>query len=160
MPGAEGTARPATTDLPSNVAAALACFPLIGGIIFYILEKRDGFVRFYAMQSIIFGAAWLLFGIAWRIVYSILAIIPAIGWVFRRPPLAHLGGGQCHLSRRPHHRDHEGLQRRALGYSMGRTNCPQAGGRHVVDASLRDARRLIRRLAKALFAATRTPALR
>ena len=80
--GPEGTARPATTDLPSNVAAALACFPLIGGIIFYLLEKRDGFVRFYAMQSIIFGAVWLLFGIAWRIVYSILAGIPAIGWVF------------------------------------------------------------------------------
>ena len=49
---------------------------------FYLLEKRDGFVRFYAMQSIIFGAVWLLFGIAWRIVYSILAGIPAIGWVF------------------------------------------------------------------------------
>ena len=43
------TARPTSTGLPSNVAAALACFPLIGGIIFYILEKRDGFVRFYAM---------------------------------------------------------------------------------------------------------------
>jgi len=51
------TARPTSTGLPSNVAAALACFPLIGGIIFYVLEKRDGFVRFYAMQSIIFGAA-------------------------------------------------------------------------------------------------------
>src|SRR6476646_6266694 len=76
------TARPTSTDLPSNVAAALACFPLIGGIIFYLLEKRDGFVRFYAMQSIIFGAAWLLFGIGWRIVYGILASIPAIGWLF------------------------------------------------------------------------------
>ena len=51
VPGPEGTARPATTDLPSNVAAALACFPLIGGIIFYLLEKRDGFVRFYAMVA-------------------------------------------------------------------------------------------------------------
>src|SRR6266480_7224511 len=71
-----------TLDLPSNIAAALACIPLIGGIIFYILEKRDGFVRFYAMQSIIFGAAWLLFGILWRIVYTILAHIPALGWVF------------------------------------------------------------------------------
>ena len=50
--------------MPSNVAAALACFPLVGGIIFYILEKRDGFVRFYAMQSIIFGAAWFLFNIS------------------------------------------------------------------------------------------------
>ena len=32
-----------------------------GGIIFYILEKHDSFVRFYAMQSIIFGCAWFLF---------------------------------------------------------------------------------------------------
>ena len=82
MPGAEATARPSSTDLPSNVAAALACFPLIGGIIFYVLEKRDAFVRFYAMQSIILGAAWLLFAIGWQIVYKILAGIPAIGWLF------------------------------------------------------------------------------
>src|SRR5438046_4015153 len=44
-----------STGLPSNVAAAIACIPLIGGIIFYILENHDPFVRFYAMQSIIFG---------------------------------------------------------------------------------------------------------
>ena len=54
---------PTTTGLPSNVAAALACIPLIGGLIFYILEKHDQFVRFYAMQSIIFGGAWFLFNI-------------------------------------------------------------------------------------------------
>src|SRR5438045_2308266 len=41
---------PTATGLPANVAAALACIPLIGGVIFYILEKRDEFVRFYAMQ--------------------------------------------------------------------------------------------------------------
>src|SRR6266567_6115027 len=81
-PGPEPGPQSTSTGLPSNVAAAIACIPLIGGIIFYLLEKRDGFVRFYAMQSIIFGAVWLLFGIAWRIVYSILAGIPAIGWVF------------------------------------------------------------------------------
>ena len=46
-----------STGLPSNIAAALACIPLVGGIVFYILEKRDGFVRFYAIQSIIFGGA-------------------------------------------------------------------------------------------------------
>src|SRR5215210_4118924 len=39
---------PTSTGLPSNVAAALACIPLVGGLIFYILEKRDQFVRFYA----------------------------------------------------------------------------------------------------------------
>jgi len=73
---------PNSTGLPSNVAAALACFPLIGGIIFYLLEKRDSFVRFYAMQSIIFGAIWILFCIAWNILYAILAHIPALGVIF------------------------------------------------------------------------------
>ena len=73
---------PTSTGLPSNVAAALACFPLVGGIIFYLLEKRDSFVRFYAMQSIIFGAAWMLFGLVWKIFFSILASIPAIGVIF------------------------------------------------------------------------------
>jgi uncharacterized membrane protein len=68
-----------TTGLPSNVAAALACIPLIGGLIFYILEKRDAFVRFYAMQSILFGLAWFLFNIASKIVFMIFSSIPAIG---------------------------------------------------------------------------------
>ena len=55
-----------TTGLPTNVAAALACIPLVGGIIFYVLEKTDAFVRFYAMQSIIFGGAWIIFDIVAR----------------------------------------------------------------------------------------------
>ena len=71
--------RPTSTGLPSNVAAALACFPLIGGIIFYLLEKRDGFVRFYAMQSIIFGAVWFIFNIVSAIMHGILWSIPGIG---------------------------------------------------------------------------------
>lgn len=82
MPDGGDPSHPTSTGLPSNVAAALACFPLVGGIIFYLLEKRDSFVRFYAMQSIIFGAAWMLFGLVWRIFYSILAGIPGIGVIF------------------------------------------------------------------------------
>lgn len=82
MPETGAPPPPTSTGLPSNIAAALACFPLVGGIIFYVLEKRDSFVRFYAMQSIIFGAVWILFGIVWRIVYAILTHIPAIGVIF------------------------------------------------------------------------------
>ena len=66
-------------DLPSNIAAALACIPLIGGIVFYILEKRDGFVRFYAMQSIILGGAWLLFNIASAVIHAVFWPIPGVG---------------------------------------------------------------------------------
>jgi uncharacterized membrane protein len=71
-----------STGLPSNVAAALACIPLIGGIIFYVLEKRDAFVRFYAMQSIIFGGAWFIFSLIWNFLFFILAHIPVLGWFF------------------------------------------------------------------------------
>jgi uncharacterized membrane protein len=63
------------------VAAAIACIPLIGGIIFYILEKKDGFVRFYAMQSIIFGCAWFLFNIVSAVVHAVFGAIPGIGGI-------------------------------------------------------------------------------
>src|SRR6059058_1312047 len=82
-PSAEPEPAPKSTStgLPSNVAAAIACIPLIGGIIFYILEKRDNFVRFYAMQSIIFGGAWILFSIVSNILFAIFGSIPAIGGI-------------------------------------------------------------------------------
>src|SRR6266511_3103317 len=78
-PGPELGPKSTSTGLPSNVAAALACVPLIGGIIFYIVEKHDSFVRFYAMQSIIFGGAWLLFNIASSVVHAVFGAIPGIG---------------------------------------------------------------------------------
>lgn len=72
---------PSSLDLPPNVAAAIACIPLVGGIVFWLLEKRNGFVRFYAMQSIIFGAAWLVFNIISAIVHAVLIAIPGIGGI-------------------------------------------------------------------------------
>jgi uncharacterized membrane protein len=72
---------PSSMDLPPNVAAAIACIPLIGGIIFYFLEKRNGFVRFYAMQSIIFGLAWFLFNIVSAVIHGVFGAIPAIGGI-------------------------------------------------------------------------------
>ena len=73
---------PTSTGLPSNIAAALASIPLIGGIVFYVLEKHDSLVRFYAMQSIIFGGAWILFAFVYAIAHAILTPIPAIGLIF------------------------------------------------------------------------------
>src|SRR6266403_1865998 len=81
-PGPETGPKSTSTGLPSNVAAAIACIPLIGGIIFYVLEKHDSFVRFYAMQSIIFGCTWFLFNIVSAVAHAILTPIPAIGLVF------------------------------------------------------------------------------
>src|SRR6266849_11109287 len=80
-PSPEGapSADPSSTDLPPNIAAAIACIPLVGGIIFYLLEKRNSFVRFYAMQSIIFGGAWFLFNIASAVVHAVVGAIPGVG---------------------------------------------------------------------------------
>src|ERR1051326_5998770 len=72
------TDSPKSTGLPSNIAAALACIPLIGGIVFFILEKHDPFVRFYSMQSIVFGLAWFLFNVVSAIVHLIFGAIPGI----------------------------------------------------------------------------------
>src|SRR5438067_6591524 len=77
-----GSPKSQSTGLPSNVAAALACIPLIGGVIFYIVEKHDGFVRFYAMQSIIFGVAWILLHIGCAIVSGLFWHVPGVGWFF------------------------------------------------------------------------------
>src|ERR1700682_6603723 len=81
-PGPAPSSDPSSMDLPPNVAAAIACIPLVGGIIFYILEKRNSFVRFYAMQSIIFGGIWILFDIVSRIVLMIFSSVPAIEGFF------------------------------------------------------------------------------
>src|SRR5437899_10439723 len=80
-PGPEPGPQSTSTGLPSNVAAAIACIPLIGGIIFYILEKRDSFVRFYSMQSMIFGWAWFFFNIVSAVVHAVFGSIPGIGGV-------------------------------------------------------------------------------
>lgn len=85
-----------TTGLPSNVAAALACIPLVGGLVFYIIEKHDQFVRFYAMQSIIFGGVWFLFNLASWILHVIFAALPFAGWALSAfwmfvSALVHLG---------------------------------------------------------------------
>jgi uncharacterized membrane protein len=72
---------PRSTGLPSNIAAALACIPLVGGIVFFILEKHDSFVRFYSMQSIVFGLAWFLFNVVSAIINSIFNHIPALGGI-------------------------------------------------------------------------------
>jgi uncharacterized membrane protein len=70
------------TGLPSNVAAALACIPLFGGLVFYILEKEDRFVRFYAMQSILFGAVCFVLVALFRALGEIAWSIPVASVVF------------------------------------------------------------------------------
>ena len=71
----------ANSGLASNLAGALAyVLGLITGIVFLVLEpyKHDRFVRFHAMQSILFCVAAIAFSIFWHILVSIMMSIS--GW--------------------------------------------------------------------------------
>ena len=58
-----------------NVAALLSYLAgFVTGIIFYLIEKENKFVRFHAMQSIV------VFGFLFALNF-ILHLIPIIGWV-------------------------------------------------------------------------------
>ncbi|SRR5258708_2353837 len=79
---AVATAQPASTGLTSNVAAALAyILGFITGIIFLVIEpyKHDRFVRFHAMQSILYSAAGIVFRIGWSILVG--ALVDVSGWM-------------------------------------------------------------------------------
>ena len=70
------------TGLAPNIAAAIcAALPLIGGIIFLVLEKKNAFVRFWAMQSVIFGGVLVGVSVALQIASFILVHIPILGWL-------------------------------------------------------------------------------
>lgn len=69
-----------TTGLPRNIAAGLACiFTLVGGIIFLVIERKDRFVRFYAIQSILLGGLAILVSLAVAVVTFIFSHIPFVG---------------------------------------------------------------------------------
>jgi uncharacterized membrane protein len=71
----------ANSGLAPNLAGALAyVLGLITGIVFLVLEryKHDRFVRFHAMQSILFCVAAIAFSILWHILVSIMMSIS--GW--------------------------------------------------------------------------------
>jgi uncharacterized membrane protein len=71
------------TGLPSNVAAGIcAVFHLLGGIIFYMIEKKDLFVRHWAVQAIFFGSAWLGASILVSILSALFGHLPGVGLIF------------------------------------------------------------------------------
>ncbi|MDB6154593.1 MAG: rane protein [Chthoniobacteraceae bacterium] len=72
----------AKTDsgLSPHVAAGIACiFSLIGGIIFLLLEKKNAFVRFWAMQALLLGIVAFGAAVLFPIAHFILAHLPLIG---------------------------------------------------------------------------------
>ncbi len=71
---AENDLGPTSLGMKPNVAALLSYLAgILTGIIFYLLEKENKFVRFHAMQSIMtFGFFFIL--------NIVLGFIPVVGW--------------------------------------------------------------------------------
>lgn len=68
------------SGLAPNVAAGLSyVLGFITGIVFYMIEKEDEFVRFHAMQSILFSVGLFVINIAIMIISGIVGFIPVIG---------------------------------------------------------------------------------
>jgi len=63
-----------SVGMQENIAAMLSyLLGFITGLVFFLLEKENQFVRFHAMQSIIvFGSLW--------IVGTVIGVIPILGW--------------------------------------------------------------------------------
>lgn len=47
-------------------------FGILGGIVIYLIESKNKFVRFNAMQSILLGAAYIVIMVAWVVIQIIL----------------------------------------------------------------------------------------
>jgi uncharacterized membrane protein len=67
------------SGLPENVAAGLASLlTLPSGLVFYVLDRRSPFVRFYAIQGIVLGAIGFILGIGASVVNFFLGFIRPI----------------------------------------------------------------------------------
>ena len=72
----------ASSGSSSNLMGALTYFlSPFTGIVFLLVEKRDPFIRFHAMQSTLFGVGMIVLWIALSIVATALAVVPVVGWI-------------------------------------------------------------------------------
>ncbi len=80
QPGVEGTT---TIGLTQNVAAGLSyVFGWVSGLIIFLTEKQNRFVRFNAMQSILFSGSITVLSIVMQILFRIpfINIVACIAW--------------------------------------------------------------------------------
>jgi uncharacterized membrane protein len=68
------------TGMAPNLAGTLVYLLMpLTGIIFYVVEKRNAFIRFHAAQSIVVGAASFVLWVAVLVLGTILSVVPLLG---------------------------------------------------------------------------------
>jgi uncharacterized membrane protein len=74
--GPGGTGGKTSMGLDANVAALLSyVLTWVTGLIFFLVEKENRFVRFHAMQAILFGASWFIIAIVFMFISVTLALM-------------------------------------------------------------------------------------
>ena len=95
--GAASALGPTSMGMQANVAAGLSyILGWVTGLVFFLVEKQNRFVRFHAMQSILFFGGLTVLGIVLNIVWAagipfisfvafcingLLGIVALVGWI-------------------------------------------------------------------------------
>lgn len=80
MPKGSSEPERTSTGLEQNTAALLSyIFTWLTGLIFYLLERDNKYVRFHALQSILFGVSWIVLSVIMVVVVRVLGYIPLLG---------------------------------------------------------------------------------
>ena len=71
-------------DTQQSLLGAVAYLTVIPAIVLLLVPafKKKPFVRFHAWQSLLFTIATALIGLAMRVVFAILVVVPFIGFLF------------------------------------------------------------------------------
>lgn len=69
---------PSSIGLDANLAGALSYFWVIG-LIFFLIEKKNRFVRFHAFQALAYGVALIIVGIALNILSHYFFLLGCAG---------------------------------------------------------------------------------
>jgi len=83
-PDSPASSGPGTSEsgLAPNVAGALTyVLGALTGLLFLVIDGDRAYVRFHAVQSILFGLAWVVGAVALVIVGAILGLVPVVGWL-------------------------------------------------------------------------------
>jgi uncharacterized membrane protein len=83
VPPVTVTAASVPSQFQDNLVAALAYITFIPAVVFVLIEpfKRDRLIRFHSFQSIFLTVATIVIAIALRILYSILTLVPVVGYL-------------------------------------------------------------------------------
>lgn len=82
-PESAGEVGKTSTGLEPKLAALLSyILGIVTGVVFYLIEKENKYVRFHALQSILFSVSYFVVWVALSILLAILRVIPVAGLVF------------------------------------------------------------------------------